>query len=424
MKNKLLLKIGLIVFSLWLSYPLFTSATMFHLTWLKDIYALSPDRVVDNMMYVHFADNINNFGWFLYFSSNKWDGESSNTTDLPRVTTNGSDASVYKCKNRVKWFYYNAERWERLWPLDNETRSGLEGTHWLETTWWIYTICAQSGYQEALLQCEDWTYPDCTNCDYNVCTEKVRQQFKADGYGFYWSLVQTYSWKEHTLTMWVNYDKPAWAQFISIESGSDLAPTFVRIDNKYPVWFIYDNLGWVWLAWCKLTTWDIMRTLVQEAESNWLSEIFEYSTTSWHLVYTGNYLPREYVSCENISLADRLMKIVIEWIMWVNGNGKEWEAKFWALGNSTDTKMQYFATQSVSNTTMMNYARRKAELLCRGKWINSNINTSNSDKIICWEWSKIDTWSSEWAKTNWNVFIRMLCPRTRIATFRDLARRQ
>jgi hypothetical protein len=38
--------------------PLFTSAAIkFNLTGLQQIYALSKDKMADNMMYVHFADN-------------------------------------------------------------------------------------------------------------------------------------------------------------------------------------------------------------------------------------------------------------------------------------------------------------------------------------------------------------------------------
>jgi hypothetical protein len=35
------------------------------------------------------------------------------------------------------------------------------------------------------------------------------------------------------------------------------------------------------------------------------------------------------------------------------------------MGNQSDQKMQYFTTANVDNDTLMNYARKKAEILCR-----------------------------------------------------------
>lgn len=397
MKKNWLLKIGLTVFSIWLFCPFFTSATVFHLTWLKQIYALSPDRILDNMMYVHFADgfgdNHDDFGGFLYFANDLWEEENTESTDLFEVKTI-SGKSVYECRSQVKWFYYNAQRWERLWPLDDETWDGLS-EDWLQMTWWIYTLCAQEGYQAALDECEEGTYSECEQCDYNECVAKVRNDFSAGGYGYYWGVQQSYSGDTYNLIMWVDYDASTdW--FITPESGSDLASTFVRLNNKFPVWFIYDNKWWLGLAWCMFTslTGGSMKNLVKEVKKNWMAGVFKPAGT-WYIMYSGT-LP---ITCTGISFQDELTKILIEWIMWLSNSGTWWDTKFWTIGNSSDTKMQYFATKSVSNVTMMNYVRRRAELLCRWKWKdNARSINENGDKIICLDGVSVESNTTNLAK--------------------------
>ena len=390
MKKNLLLKVWLVVLSLWLICPLFTSATVFHLTGLEKVYALSKEKMEDNMMYIHFADNWNDFGGFMYFSDWIWGDSSSSGAE---IKTDFND-QTYVCRRKVRWFYYNAERWERLWPLDNETWKGLTGLEWLITSWWIYTICAQSWYDEALKRCEYGTYEDCPLCDYNLCVETARLKFGTDWYGYYGSLDQEYSWQKYNLTMWVRYDINN--KFISIESGSKLAWTFARLNNKFPVWFIYDTKGWIGLAWCKCddpVSPDSMKKLVEEVQSGWLASVFSPNSDWTGVEYNGSV---PWISCNNISLEDMLLKIVIEWIMWVSNGGVEGSTKFWALGNTSDTKMQYFGTKNITNTTMMNYAKKRAEQLCRWKWMH---NGSTSDEIICWDWGSIDNWTGAIGKT-------------------------
>lgn len=394
MKKNWLLKIGLTVFSIWLFCPFFTSATVFHLTWLKQIYALSPDRILDNMMYIHFADNWNDFGGFMYFSNNLWDEEDVESDEIFEVAATGQDSS-YECRSQVKWFYYNAERWERLRPLDNETWSGLS-EDWLQMTWWIYTLCAQSGYQAALQKCET----DDTE-DYNICAEEVRLSFSAGGYGYYWSIQHVYKWITGNLIMWVEYDANDNNKFISIESGSDLSSTFVRLNNKIPVWFIYDNKWWLGLAWCMFgsgyLTWGSMKNLVREVKEKWLAGVFHPAGT-WYIEYVWSL---SWITCTGISFQDMLTKILIEWIMWLSNSGTWWDTKFWTIGNSSDTKMQYFATKSVSNVTMVNYVRRRAELLCRWRWMDTFPGNINSGwEIICLNMNngkvtKIQSWKSK-----------------------------
>ena len=414
MKKKLLLKFGLITFCLWLFSPFYTFAATvsLNITGLTWIVALNPVEAAKKMMNVHFADNWNDFGGFLYFSNEIADIEDLMDTGavLFPVITEWNEGEIYKCRTPVKWFYYNAQRWERLWPLDSETWSSIPQMSGLVTTWWIFTICAKSGYQEAMQNCiNDDNYQDCVST--------VRSEYKADGFGYYWFLEQEYKTWKYTLTIWVNYDTGT--DFISVKSGSDLAPTLVRVENKYPVWFVYDKNWWLGLAWCQfdsnLLTWGSMKNLYNEifSDDGKLSQFFEYSGWTKSLVYSGSL--DGWITCGNTSFANILVKILIEWIMWLTDYGPESSVKFWTLGNSSDTKMQYFWTNSVSNTTMMNYVKKNAEQLCRWKWTNNGnaFKDWRNDKLICWNGWNVNTWQSHGARfygrtlivKDWNVAV-------------------
>ena len=60
---------------------------------------LVQDSVLDNMMYVHFADNKNNFGGFLYFSNGLTTMGSG--SELFEVNTD-ADETNYECSTQVK----------------------------------------------------------------------------------------------------------------------------------------------------------------------------------------------------------------------------------------------------------------------------------------------------------------------------------
>lgn len=406
MKNKsLLLKLWAMVIAMGGFGLCFTSAaTIFHLNieWIK---ASATKNITDKMMYVHFADNDNNFGWFLYFSNGSWDDESE---DLYWVQAN---SDVYNCRTKIKWFYYNAERWERLWPLDSETWSGVLKNTWLTTEGWIYVNCVKTWYVQALNACWD---PDKEKENYKVCEEQVKSDFKILGFGYYGSVDQTYSWQKLNLTVWVKYKtNNGNGKFISIDPNSGLSPTFENLDNQIPVWFVYDYNGWVGLAWCRFNNLrfgkDSMKKLIDEAGWN-LSKIFKYDTSSRTLLYHWSVFqtsePKDII-CEPISVADTLLRIVVEWIVGMNDGWDEWDTKFWSIGNSSDTKMQYFGTKTVSTATLMNYAIKKAELLCRWKWGHNStaFSAGNKDKLVCWDDSTISAERATAARNNWKTLI-------------------
>lgn len=375
MKNKIQwIKLILAVFAvLWFSLS-FSTAINFHLNfenlegWLK---ALSREALAENIVKVHFADNDNNFGGFIYFSNGLWESEEGESYE---VWT--SNTSYYECSTKVKWFYYNAERGERLWPLDDETwKNSFEG---LQTTWWIYTVCSNPWYKGALEKCEQGN----DNVEYDQCVKNARQTYNADGFGYYGSLTHTYSWQTYNLTVWVKYKKNS-NGFVTIDNSSSLAPTFVRLENKYPIGFIYDYNGWLGLAWCELDEnqiWQGNFKFIVEHGGSDISKVFQYSGWLQDKFGLG-------ISCSGSteSSMEDALRIIIEWIVWMDDSGDS--SKFWGIANSSDKKMQYFGTKTASNVALMNSVVKRAESLCRWKWSIfrgiQNFQVSNKKNIVC-----------------------------------------
>ena len=104
MKNKKnLIKIGAISFVIWCLGLSFSSAVTLHLTGLKDLKAVNKQELTNKIIQIHFADNWNNFGWFIYYGN--IDEESSNESEGQfQVAVRGKDDWYIKSKIiKNKW---------------------------------------------------------------------------------------------------------------------------------------------------------------------------------------------------------------------------------------------------------------------------------------------------------------------------------
>ena len=198
--------------------------------------------------------------------------------------------------------------------------------------------------------------------DEGQCERDARDRYWFNGY--YGMVSHKYNWKDFGLIFGAQYseDDP----WLTV-SNSGLAETFIRYVNKYPVGLLYDYHGWVWFVWCEFT-WDAktagLRTLVNKL-NNWsgLNEMF---------VETGDNVI-EYIGGSDVALncsgvgmaANSIIKIVIEWLVWM------WsESNDARVSDQTNPKMQFFKSVNVNNARLVNYAKKKAETLCRWKWIS------------------------------------------------------
>jgi len=394
MKNKnLLFRLGVIVFAIGCFWLSFTSATSFKLDTEK---FMSATNSVNNIVPVHFVDNWNDFGGFLYLSD--WDmivqecpeddpdypdcnGETSEDTTWEVYDVYlGDETPAFECKRRVKWFYYNAERWERLRPIDEETWKNIQTG--LTTEWWIYTVCRKAWYKEALEECE-CNPEDDENCNpeqYNeICVAEKDALFPRSKW-YFGQLKHTYKNQDFGLIIWTEYNNTnsSWYNVSKDENGVKLSETFIRHLDRFPLGFIYDYNGWLWFAWCQINGGQDHQENKSETLGYLLDErnkgeaerktIFVDNWKGW-LSYKGNK-GSSAVDCEKIWIAaDSLLKLMIEWLIGMNR-----ESDLWFIWNQYNSKMQYFSSSDINNATLLNYVKQRSEILCRGKWNKTDEN--------------------------------------------------
>lgn len=533
MKNKSLL-LGLCMMMavgvLGLSY---TSATSFQISGSK-VQTLSSASITNRIVPVHFTENGNNFGWFLYFSnldnltkldqekldavSVKNDGVGGTTIVaegeqlnprkifkwlLPEISVKITDISDYtfsdaepildedwgralsglvtegdtatlevelsiettkktiedikivggttnsnegdtqleevyivtdwtntlECNRQVQWFYYNAERWERLWPLDEETFSGSSDLFTgLNMTWWIYTLCRKAGYADAVKCCET---PGDSSCDkyldvdgdgapdldesrnltakYDSCVKHIRKMFPENNwyFGMVW---HKYKSQKFGLVMGLNYNKDVpW-----VRVNGNLENTFFRWHNQIPLGFVYDYNGWIWFAGCEIVGKTDPITLITDRTST-LNNLIDHQREledwfdpnwDWGIVYSG----WAEVECNKIWTAwDSLIKLLVEGLIWMNK-----ESDLWVIWNQTDSKMQYFSSADINSATLLNYVKKRSEILCRWKWKKisdakdlSKFNSNFPDDVACIDANKevVDTDITSLMKNAWKTLI-------------------
>ena len=360
MRNKKLCLVSSFILALSIGlFWSFTSAVTFKINFSG--VTTRPEYMKLNMVPVHFTDNGNDFGWFIYFANGLSDtSDVDDTTDVYyKVTAYGwgnGEKDAFECMQKVKWFYYNAERWERLWPLgDNMTGVTVMG--------WLYTRCRKAWYVDALLWCGELPSEE----EREECESKKRDEY-VDSHGYYGMVTHKTAWWDFVLSAWTNYVVNNW---VEVSKGTELAPTLIRFYNKYPVWVIYDANWWAWFVWCNIIGSATVKNLIWEFNAKWdWNKLF--SLTDWGIQYEGVTS----LDCTNKwSAMDSLISVIVDGLVWINRDTEN----IGIQDNQRNTKMQYFSSVNVNNIQLINYARQKAEILCRWKWNNTN----SHDSIQC-----------------------------------------
>lgn len=338
----------------------FSSAIEFNVNLWDSRKILTGNHIDKKISPIYFKDKWNDFGWFMYFNNFSW-GNYVVEWDLPE--------KKYECGMQAWWFYYNAQRWDRLWPLDEDT---AEKWDMLDDvlSGGIYTRCRLSGYNNAIESCGNRNNED----ERELCERDVKNQY-SDAHGYFWKIDHEYSWQKMGLLMGTDYDLSSWR----VVATGWLDLSLIRIANQFPVWFIYDYNWWAWFVWCNvLNMWDAVEAYHNQWDWN---EIFELNGDWTWLRVKDDFL--SLFRCEKVwSAKDTLLSIIVEWIVWMWKNTKN-DGYVW---NPSNTKVQLFSSVDINNTKLINYARQKAEILCRGKWNKVDV----SDDVVCKSGSTIN----------------------------------
>ena len=362
---------------------------------------------------IHFADNGNDFWGFIYMSNygeavNENGGDEGDASGYTHEVELGQSGEKYKCKLQVKWLYYDAQRWERLWPLDEDTQINLgQEQQDLTFSWWLYTRCVNSEYDTKMEECENLT----NESEIKKCKAKVGKEYWGN-YWYYGQIQHTYSGRDYNFIAGVNYQIWETNNRIKINDGAKLSPTFVRYDNTIPLWLIYDNNGWIWFVWCRIEDGT-------QGKQNTLNELVSKTAAGDTIAnfFTKNAddtlitnIAGANMDCSKASSTSPLIQLVIEWVVWMST-----DTESAVENNMWSGKTQLFATSSVNNATLINYTKQKAETLCRGKWVNNCNNNNCNDKVVCIDTNTtIDAsrdqykWKTLIVKWGWNVKVSRL----------------
>ena len=352
---------------------------------------------------ISFKDNWNDFwGAMIFFK-----GGNSITGEVEIEVSDGV-ISRYECERQLKWFYYNAERWDRLWPLDSDIMEKVQ-SEWLSM--WadapiggLYTNCRRTildngqTYDEALTECDTDEEND-TEEKKVECREKVEEKYALWNY-YYGMITRKYQGIESHIVAWTDYKLGT--PWIVIDDDKGFWDTLVSIQTSAPVWFIYDDNGGVGFMHCNPESAILIKILnMLNNEHKELWDLFKLSWDMliWNEEVWGTEITQTDIYCgAPWSLAWSLLWVVIEGLVWKTSD------KFW-ISAAEDPKMQYFSSVSVNNATLLNFTKKKAEALCRWRW------GTVSETVAC-----LSGASSEWVdaslykgKTlivkNWNVVV-------------------
>lgn len=321
---------------------------------------------------VHFSVARNDFGGGIFRLP-------SETLNSPQaIRANGQ---TIKCSSKVRGFYYNSQRGERLRPLDEKSQTDLAsintqyGKTNLKTNWGFYTNCtglSQNGEEHAI---------------YGKITHNYHGKIFELHAGLQ-NIIDTNTLK------------------------GNLKCNLQRVANAYPLGYLYDTQGGIWLVGLSVKPEKIQNSynevtqfhtkFISKLDSQCVDKVFDYNGEN---IIDGE---KKIENRQEIVTAwigsdakTTMMNLGIRGIIWLSTEVKAAEqAKI--LGNPQKTSLLVSTENSIATT--INIAAKKAEILCRNKW-GSQINPNAS--IICLKGTKpIDPNQYGWKTIivkNWNL---------------------
>ena len=381
--------LALSIFILWLSSfgTVFAGDSAVFTLVIKFNDALQSFMGGKTFSHLHFDFGGNNFWGLIYSDGVK--PVSNFNLDLQKnigeeIVRNGK---TIHCYDQLKGLYYNSQRGERLWPLDEDTRNipmFHDGFSGLTMTWGIYTHCESD-------------------------------EVEIDSNSFFGYLTHNYDNHDYGLIAGVQYD--ATGNVITWETFANNLQTF---NQQYNLGLIYDFNGWIAGFGISFNTWG--ENFVTQTNTHPSNNFFHNNDGSFtweygdpngdaltgEVVFAGRYCKKmeEYfgpttgatlcnllnsgfnnhtwtwININAGSFIDQMLLLKIQGIIGMSTDVAD-DVKNIA-GNEKDSKTQYFSSVNVNNATLINAAKKESEKLCQGKW---STTLTNSD-VICIDRSK------------------------------------
>lgn len=325
--------------------------------WIKD------QTLANKFSTVHFNVWGNDFGGGFFWTEAK-------NLSTPQIITTTANWEALSCTDQVRGFYYNSQRGERLWPLDEESKTDLKSVKWdydnLTINGGFYTNCQKGSINEKKEFIPNKT--DNRTYSHTAIYGRITHNYKGKQYSLYAGLLN------HT----ANNELPQ----------AELRCNLQRIDNQYPFGYIYDKAGGIAMVGAYVKSENL-------AQVNAFHESFTEKLSETKCVNDF------YSLREDPNNPEKTIPKTDDPILWpkdntlIFGNGNALETMMnlgirgivglssqvlgqkGIEGNTKQTSLLVSTTENISN--IINIANKRAESLCRNRWGNLNPN----EDIIC-----------------------------------------
>lgn len=322
--------------------------------WIKD------QTLANKFSTVHFNVWGNDFGGGFFWT------EAKALATPQEVSANGERLL---CSVQIRGFYYNSQRGERLWPLDEESKTDLKSVKWdyenLTINGGFYTNCQKKQAGKVVPENEDGR----TNSLYGIYG-RITHTYKGREYSIYAGLLNNLQQNELPT--------------------AELRCNFQRIDNQYPFGYIYDKAGGIALVGAYV-------------KSENLAQVNDFHKSFTEKLSKTKCVNDFYSLREDPNNREKTIPQTNDSILWPkddtlifgNGNALETMMNLGIRGivglssqvqtsdqkgienNTQKTSLLVSTTENISN--IINIANKRAESLCRNRWGNLNPNGD----VIC-----------------------------------------
>ena len=275
-----------------------------------------------------------------------------------------------KCFYKVRGFYYNSQRGERLWPLDEESKVALQ---------------AFDHASYAKLQLVGWWYTNCEGINENA--------EENDTYGIYGDIQHTYNGEDLHLTAGVAYNSTN----NTMQENGGLRCNLQRLNNSYPFGYYYDTYGHIGMIGAKITKSGMgnpnkvnnfhsaLNSLLDEGVC--INKVFDYNGRELNFndkkTLTGFWGSAElgwFLDVDPGSAKTTIFNLGIKGIIGLSNEINNEEKKFFE-GNSLESTLLLRTDTTISQ--VVNLVRKNAENLCRGKWKEEWVHRDPNADVIC-----------------------------------------
>ena len=322
------------------------------------INGIKNQALANRFSTVHFNVGGNDFWGGFFWTDTK-------VLATPQIIT--ANRETLSCTDQVRGFYYNSQRGERLWPLDEDSKTDLQSVKWdykfLEINGGFYTNC-QKNSTNGKNETDNRTNP------HTAIYGRITHEYKGKQYSLYAGLLNDTT----------NNELPQ----------AKLRCNLQRIDNQYPFGYIYDKAGGIAMVGAYVKS-DKLRSvkdfhtaftekLNQEKCVNnfyFMKESEDPNnpgikpvTDDWTLGPLDNDL-----IFGNGSALETMMNLGIRGIVGLSSQVQTKDQNK-IENNTRQTSLLVSTTENIAN--IINLANKRAEALCRNKWGNK-IDT----EVIC-----------------------------------------